>query len=269
MKSSLTFLLSIMAVALIAFPTTADAGCGNGRGKGCGNGGGGKGQGAGSCSISDLPREDLSDAETASLLLMREEEKLARDVYLTLGKQYDVNVFQNIPQAEQRHMDKVGELLAKYEITDPVTDDTVGKFESAKMQELYDTLVDQGSASLTAALQVGATIEDLDIFDLEKAMAEDVDNEDIKLVYQNLTKGSRNHMRAFTAQLEANGASYEVQYISAADYAAIVDSEWERGPVDANGISQGKGCGNGKGNGKGKGKGQSQGQGRGRGCNNG
>ena len=121
------------------------------------------------------------------------------------------------------------------------------------MQALYDKLVAQGSKSEVEALKVGATIEDLDIHDLETALADGIDNQDIALVYGNLTKGSRNHLGAFTTQLKAHGVEYEAQYIAQADLEAIVSSDWERGPADG----QGRG-------GKGKGKGQGKGQGRGR-----
>ena len=256
MKTSLFCLLGIALIVSSSLPVAAVAGCGQGRGQG---GGGGQG---GGCDISALPHEELSEAETASLLLMREEEKLARDVYLTLGEKYELNVFTNIPRSEQRHMDRVGDLLAKYDVADPIVDDSRGKFENPELQKLYNDLIDKGSESVIAALQVGATIEDLDIYDLEKAMANDVDNQDIMQIYQNLTKGSRNHMRAFSSQLEAHGGSYEVQFISAADYEAILASDQEHGPA-----GESQGCGQGQGKGRGKGRGQGRGQGRG--CNNG
>jgi hypothetical protein len=120
---------------------------------------------------------------------MRKEEKLARDVYLTLGEKYSLPVFTNIPRSEQRHMDQIAVLLARYDIEDPIQDDRRGKFNSPAMQELYNDLVTRGSASEAEALKVGATIEDLDIHDLETALQGGVDNQDIALVYRNLAKG--------------------------------------------------------------------------------
>lgn len=201
----------------------------------------------------------LSDYEKNSLLLMRQEEKLARDVYLTLGEKYNLPVFTNIPQAEQRHMDQLGQLLEKYGMDDPVAGLARGKFNSGEMQSLYNKLVAQGSKSLVAALQAGATIEDLDIHDLEQALAGGVDNRDMVRVYRNLAKGSRNHMRAFTSQLKAHDAVYKAQYISQADLEAIMNSDWERGPADGQGHGrQGRG---GKGRGQGRGQGGGHGQG--------
>ena len=253
--------LRIVTMALVI--TTAAAGLAEARGR-CGNGNG-RGQGAGrnegSCqtSLASLPVEDLNDLEKESLTLMRQEEKLARDVYLTLGEKYDVPVFTNIPRAEQRHMDQLGQLLERYGLDDPIAGRERGEFASAEMQALYDDLVAQGSRSEVEALVVGATIEDLDIHDLEMALAEGVDNQDIAMVYRNLAKGSRNHMRAFTTQLKNHGMEYEAQYIAQNDLEDIVSSDWERGQADG----QERG-GNGKGKGRGQGQGQGQGQGRGR-----
>lgn len=178
----------------------------------------------------NLPYQELSASEKAGLILMREEEKLARDVYTTLYRQWNLPIFNNISQSEQRHMDSVGILLNKYKVDDPVADATVGVFSSATMQQLYTDLTGQGSQSLVAALQVGATIEDLDIKDLNELLAK-TDNIDIQNVYANLAKGSRNHLRSFTGQLERNGVVYEAQYLAAEELQAIIDSPKERGRI--------------------------------------
>lgn len=173
----------------------------------------------------------LTDREEHWLILMREEEKLARDVYQTLGDMWGMRIFSNIASSEQTHTDAIKTLLERYGVNDPVADDTVGVFTDPEMQKLYDNLTDQGSESLLSALIVGATIEDLDIDDLDKAMAENT-KEDIEIVYQNLQKGSRNHMRAFVRQIESNGGTYTPQYISLSDYEAILSSSQERGRIE-------------------------------------
>lgn len=172
----------------------------------------------------------LNQNEIDGLLLMREEEKLARDVYTQLGSIWGMRIFTNIAASEQTHMDAMKFLLDRYAITDPVGDDTPGIFSDDTLQTLYDNLVAEGSQSLNAALQVGATIEDLDIADLE-TLKKQTDKEDIITTYDNLQKGSRNHLRAFNRQIVQQGETYEPQYISQTTFNAIISSDQERGPV--------------------------------------
>ena len=204
------------------------------------------------------PAGDVDEQEIADLLWMREEEKLARDVYITLGETWSLPVFSNISQAEQQHMDAVGALLDRYEIQDPVGDNGVGVFTNPELQALYDQLVEQGSQSATDALMVGGAIEELDILDLQKAIA-NTDNADIQQVYTSLNAGSENHLRAFVGNLERqSGESYSPQYMDQGAYDAIM--------AGSNGNGQGgNGQGNG-GNGQGNG-GNGQGQGKGKGGN--
>ncbi len=176
----------------------------------------------------------LNEAQVAWLVQMREEEKLARDVYLTLGERWDVNVFRNIPKAEQRHMDAVGALLERYGVEDPIqpgTEDVVGVFTSDELRGLYGELVAQGQGSLGDALRVGAAIEELDIDDLDDALAELPGGlpADIAQVYANLKRGSRNHLRAFVGQLRALGEHYEPSYLSVEAVDEILSQPIERG----------------------------------------
>jgi hypothetical protein len=172
----------------------------------------------------------LSDAEKNGLLLMREEEKLARDVYNVLANKWQLNVFSNIAKSEQTHMNVVGGLLQVYSIADPISNDVVGKFTNPDLQTLYTNLTEEGLVSRNNALKVGAQIEDLDIYDLERLLRE-TNRIDIINVYQNLQKGSRNHLRAFVRQVEKNGASYTPAYISATDYQNIINSQQENGRI--------------------------------------
>ena len=178
--------------------------------------------------INAMPLEALSDAETADILYMREEEKLERDVYTTLKLKWGANVFVNISASEQVHMDALLMLIQKYNLTDPVVDNTVGVFSNTSLQALYTKLVNEGSASLAAAFNVGATIEDLDIFDLHNATL-NTNNQDIRFVYDNLTKGSRNHLRAFYRTILRVGDVYTPQYIKADEFDAIITSANETG----------------------------------------
>jgi hypothetical protein len=199
--------------------------------------------------VAELPYEDVDAAEEADALLMREEEKLARDVYLAMDDLWGLRVFSQISWSEQSHMDAVLAVIDKYGIVDSVGDNPPGVFTDPALQQTFDLLFAQGSQSLVDALVVGATIEDLDLRDLDLAL-DRADNQDLRTVYQNLAKGSRNHLRSFVDLLAANDVSYVPQFISQDDFDAIVSSPKERGMVDADGNPMD--CGGGGGNGPGR-----------------
>lgn len=180
--------------------------------------------------ISDIPEESLSNEEKVGLIQMREEEKLAKDVYIVLYEKWGQNIFNNISKSEQTHTDSIKSLLDRYEIEDPVTNDEVGVFTDQTLQQLFDDLAAQGEESLIEALKVGATIEDLDIKDLDE-FVKVTDNEDILIVYQNLLKGSRNHLRSFIRNLERKSGTYEPQFISEEQYLDIIESNSETGVI--------------------------------------
>jgi hypothetical protein len=164
----------------------------------------------------------LTDAEIEGLLYMREEEKLARDVYLTLSDAWGLPIFQNIARSEATHMAAVGALLDRYGLADPAAAE-IGVFTDPTLQGLYDQLVAEGRQSLAEALRVGAAIEEIDILDLQTRLAQ-TENADIDLIYGNLLKGSSNHLRAFTSTLaRQTGETYQPQYLDADSYEAIVN----------------------------------------------
>lgn len=155
----------------------------------------------------------LTEDEAAGLAFMREEEKLAHDVYVALYDKWGLPVFKNISAAEQTHSDAVKRLLDRYGVEDPAAGNAAGEFTNPTLQSLYDQLVAQGSLSITDALKVGAAIEEIDILDLQERIAQ-TDKADIKRVYSNLLKGSENHLRAFVSNLKARGETYAPQYLS-------------------------------------------------------
>ena len=125
-------------------------------------------------------------------------------------------------------MDAILMLLNKYSLTDPVGSNAVGVFNNTILQNLYNQLLLQGNTNVPEAYKVGATIEDLDIFDLKTALI-NIDNQDIRLVYDMLTKGSRNHMRSFYKNILNAGGTYLPQYITQAEFDAIINSPMENG----------------------------------------
>ena len=162
----------------------------------------------------------LSQAEEETLLWMREEEKVARDVYLSLYKTWKQNVFSNIADSEQNHMDAVLKKIEMFGLVDPVLPG-LGEFSNSTLQSLYDNLVYDGKQSYVKALTVGATIEDMDILDLMKAI-EQTTNLSLKTTYESLLEGSKNHLRAFVGLLRKQGEDYERQYISQELFDAIL-----------------------------------------------
>ena len=137
----------------------------------------------------------LSAEEAADLLYMREEEKLARDVYNAMHELWGTPIFQNIARSEQTHMDAIKLLLDRYGLTDPAL--APGQFTDPSLQALYNQLIAQGSTSLADAMNVGMLIEQTDIADLQERLAQ-TDHADIQLVYTNLLNGSYNHLAAFS-----------------------------------------------------------------------
>ena len=159
------------------------------------------------------------DAQT--LTWMREEEKLARDVYINLYQQWNKAIFDNIAASEQRHIDAIASLMVRFDVPDPSLPG-VGEFSNPEIQSMYDDLLEQGSLSLTEAFWVGATIEDVDIYDLQIAI-ENTEVGTLKTTYGILLEGSKNHLRAFVRQLEGVGVTYEPQFIDPVLYDAIIN----------------------------------------------
>ncbi len=175
----------------------------------------------------NMQMQQLLTVEQESLLYMREEEKLARDVYLTLDEYFDTNIFTNIAAAEQRHMDRIKRLLNKYGLIDPVVDDTIGVFTNPIFSEFYDSKTNSDVA-IKEAILTGILIEETDIMDLQKTI-DITDNADIQNVYGNLLRGSRNHLRAFVRRLESMGIVYKASVLEQSAANAIVNSPTERG----------------------------------------
>lgn len=184
------------------------------KGPGGGQGGPGGGQGG------PGPAAVLSADEADTLLWMREEEKLAHDVYESLDMQWHLVVLERIAVSEQRHFDAIGDKIERYALTDPALPG-LGAFSDPDLQALYESLLASGLESSVQALVVGATIEDLDISDLLLAI-EETDEPDLQRTYGYLLEGSKNHLRAFVSRLRALGLDYEPQYIDPLLFDAIV-----------------------------------------------
>lgn len=163
----------------------------------------------------------LTATEAADLTFQREEEKLARDVYLTLYDVWNAQVFSNIAtRSEQRHTDIMKMMLDKYLLPDPALPG-IGTFTNSVLQAKYQELVAKGAVSYVEALYVGAFIEELDMVDLQHAI-DHTTRIDLRTAYQNLMDGSKSHLQAFVAGLDAQGVTYTPVLLSQELYDAII-----------------------------------------------
>tara|TARA_Y100001934_G_C12220901_1_gene710699 strand:+ start:22 stop:642 length:621 start_codon:yes stop_codon:yes gene_type:complete len=161
----------------------------------------------------------ITESES-SLLFMLEEEKLARDTYLYLDSLYSyLKIFKNISSSEQKHMDFVANLLDSRSISYQILDR--GQFADTSLQALYNNFKIKGQIGLAEGLHIGATIEDLDIYDLQNFIADSQDADLIDL-YNTLICGSGNHMRAFVSNLQQQGLSYQAQFLSQTEVDSIL-----------------------------------------------
>ena len=162
----------------------------------------------------------LTEAEVTSLMEMREEEKLAREVYLAMNAKYNYRTFANIAKSENAHTSAVLYLIKGYGLTDP---SPVGatEFSNPLFTDLYAQLTAKGSVSLVEALKVGAFIEEYDVGDLQRHLAE-TENATVAKVYGNLLRGSKFHLKAFTNALKVQGATYTPTVLTVEEYNEIL-----------------------------------------------
>ena len=179
--------------------------------------------------VASLPQAaGLSATEMAGLAYMREEEQLAHDVYTASSRRWALPIFSNIARSEAVHTESVRGLLDTYVLPDPLAGLPEGRFTNPDLQRLYDALAARSTLGQIEALTVGAEIEELDMQDIVARMNE-LQHPDILRVYENLLKGSRNHLRAFVGQLAAQGVDYTPRILSRSDFDAIVGTPKETG----------------------------------------
>jgi hypothetical protein len=186
-----------------------------------------------------LCAQTLSESEKSGILLMREEEKMARDVYQVLNEKWDQMPFVHISESEIRHMAEMKLLIDKYKLQDPVekTADKRGDFENQLLKSLYEELTASGKTSLEAAFRAGAKVEEVDIRDLKEAMAR-TSNEEIKNTYTYLVRASENHLRAFVRNLKRLGVDYTPLVMDKKEFEAIINSDKGKGMGMGNGKGQ-------------------------------
>lgn len=190
-----------------------------------------------------LNAQTISDSEKAGILLMREEEKMARDVYQALNEKWDQMPFTHISESEIRHMAEMKTLIDKFKLEDPVQKikDQRGIYENQLLKKLYDELTLSGLTSLEAAFRAGAKVEEVDIRDLKAEMKKST-NEEIISTYTYLIGASENHLRAFVRNLKRLSVDYIPVALSKAEFDAIIGSQHGMGMGKGKGNGQCKGC---------------------------
>ncbi len=170
--------------------------------------------------------QTITESEQATILRMREDEKLARDVYTAFNEKWNQQVFANILESESYHMSQIKMLVEKCKLDDPVAkvNDQPGVFVNPEIQKMYDEFIAAGSASVLAAYKAGAKIEELDIKELTEAIAA-TEVKDIKGTYKYLLDASKSHLNAFVRNIDKMGVRYEPVVLSKEEFDAIIGNK--------------------------------------------
>jgi len=203
-------------------------------------------------------------ADKSDLIRLYEDEILAHDLYVELGKIHPgIRPFQNIPQSEARHRQVMAGILEKEGIALPKPPEG-RKFITEGLDKTYHDWLEEGRKSEMDACRVGVRLEDHDIAELRAAVKDFADH---AAALAGLESASNNHLRAFHRNLTRLGGSYKAEALEEKDIAAILKGEHEacgEGCAGKCGAGRGLGVGQGKGNGRGN-PGARRGQGRGAG----
>lgn len=161
--------------------------------------------------------QNLTKADIQSIEYMREEEKLAHDVYTFYARQYNIPIFRNISRSETVHQNAMMWLVDTYGLKDLAKAE--GVFTNRELQKMYTELTK--GTTLIEALQAGALIEEQDIEDLQSHLQK-TDNPDIQRIYSNLLRASENHLRAFVRNLSRRGIDYQPKVLNLSQFSDIV-----------------------------------------------
>ncbi len=165
-------------------------------------------------------QEPLITTEIEGILLIREEEKMARDLYLDLYGKEKLPIFLKIAKSEQNHMDAIKILIDRYGLQDPVQEER-GSFTNQTIRALYDELTEIGKRSLEDAMGAGANVEEISILHLEEQI-DNTDREDMIVAYEGLLTGSRKHLRSYVRSMGTHGYEYTPRFLSQEKYDQIV-----------------------------------------------
>jgi hypothetical protein len=162
----------------------------------------------------------LTAGEKQGIIFIWEEEKAARDLYLSLYDQTNLSIFMSIAQSEQRHMDSVKVLIDEFGLQNPVQD-ARGFLVNQSLRSLYDDSLGSGKKSPEDALKAGALFEEISILDLQRELS-GTNNKDINSIYMGLLVGSQKHLRSYVNAIKDLGISYSPQRLSKKEFEGIM-----------------------------------------------
>ena len=160
--------------------------------------------------------------EQQGMLFIWEEEKVARDLYISLYRMNNLSIFMDLARSESSHMDQVKAIMDQYGLAIP-ENDVPGVFHNESLQKKYDGLLKAGSQSDQDALKAAASFEEISIMDLERELNA-TETENIKAVYQGLLAGSRKHLRSYVTDLHGLGIEYIPGHLSKDEFEKAVNS---------------------------------------------
>jgi len=169
---------------------------------------------------------DLTADEIEFIFAVREDEKVARDMYFSFFGKFGLKPFENIGKAEDNHIKATEKLFDYYEIDYPALSEN-GKFEDAFRQKLYDSLLLKGTPELEA-FKVMALLEETNIVEYDEVLKTIV-NPNIKIVIENLSKASANHFKVAIRQITALGGTYAPALMTQEQYRAVIAIGFEQG----------------------------------------
>jgi hypothetical protein len=158
----------------------------------------------------------LTAREVEGILFIREEEKVARDLYQAFYDEFNLTVFSDLARSEQSHMDSIKIAVDKYGLEDPVIEEQ-GVFTNQTLKQMYEQLLASGKQSEEDALKASATFEEISIIDLEKELNV-TKSEDVRLIYEGLLAGSRKHLRSYVRDLQELGVSYVPKHLTLGEF---------------------------------------------------
>jgi len=173
-----------------------------------------------SINLDDYNLTALDDNQKYSLAYMWNEERLAQDLYLNL---YNVNsdaiqLYNIALKSEAYHIELVENLVKAYDLNITNLVDYTQNYSEAELkampagtygvtaiQDLYNTLYNNGAASVQASLEVGCMVEVTDIDDLDKYIIDAKENQALIDTFNLLKDGSYSHYWAFDRALKNLG----------------------------------------------------------------